>query len=1002
MPKTRPLTGNDVLNNPALLNRIGAEFAPRKQRDERAGLVAIGNNPIKGTPYASAFSSSELNVPTTRDKTQEQLREELMSRARSPRENYITHNGNITELKKLATDLGIPLEEDLSNPVHVPRKMTPEEQDKANRESAEYLAAEEVEKERQRAEKERIALETKLAKEEERNAALAHDLSINPPRTEQEAKARKENVFTSQQRLQELMERRDLVRERENERLEAQSQARERNKASAAEQLKRLQAQENQPLEEIDKTVKAVEDANVVEISGAPRYAQEAHKAKVLAALRNFKQPYEQYLGQNFADETPEQLTSQIRVHELDPSQGETLREYNELKSRLENIPSNPAMNATQPYLKRDRSLLEAHRGLVGAEEDEMEKIYRQRAMEHLEEDILPKIRDKYAIPGVRHHGHMARDEDRAIRNYSRELNNSLNDMRLKNKQITIPATLAHQGNQLKEAQLAQTAGVSDAQHEMDATKTLKSLQDSHYAHKDKFAATLGRLGDVKQQKNQAILDLEKEEFYKRHGYNDAKLGVLSNILAAHPVTTATSSTGTLPGKVWKSPESTAGQMMAAQGANFMPKESPFKKGGRVKKAIGGTLNPIDPIQDAINWSVIDRESPMDELKRDVRRQRAMGMMNMMKNRRAYAIGGGVSPIEQGAAIAEGISYKEKLKRAKEKALEQAERDQIQTEQPMLTGALKTMSRAAARQKTPDWMEPNWLQGIGTAVSGTFEDRDAEAAAFRAQRQAAIDRQLKMAEGEEASERDARDYGLKERVAESNIAHHRAMEEIGRMSKTKDLSQPTEKELGEIKKDVAAFEAAEIAEHQRKVADEALGSVSTGGFLGSVSQNPYLGGSYSASALSKIGSMIPRSTIKASSPEQYQTAESQGEALVNKIKDLDKQITSTGRGSVADLMHNIRTKQNTTDPANVIKTKSASIGSRFSSIQEQAISDLLRRPHGLVEAQKLLQKKGMTVDDFVRMQNGGEPTPYTTKTPSVSPGWSPEKEARLQQLKAKA
>jgi len=776
------------------------------------------------------------------------------------------------------------------------------------------------------------------------------------------------------------MERRDLIHNREKEREGVELNAREQNKANAAEQLKRLQAQQGAPREEINKAIKGVEDANVAEIAGSPRFIQEALKAKVLLGVRELNKPYEPYMGQRLPDETPEQLTAQIRLHEIDPFQGETLQEHNELKDRIKNISSNPAMNATQPYLKRDRSLLEAHRGLVGDEEDEMERIYRQRAMEHLEEDILPKIRDKYAIPGVRHHGHMARDEDRAIRNYSRELNNSLNDMRLKNKQITIPAALQHQGNQLKEAQLAQTAGISDAQHEMDATRALKALQESHYAHKDKFAASLSRLGDVKQQKEAERLRLQEQEFNQRRGFDQSKLENFSNILAGHPVTSATTSTGTLPGKVWQSPYSTQGQMMASQGANFMPKESPFKKGGRVKKAIGGTLNPIDPIQDAINWSVIDRESPMDELKRDVRRQRAMGMMNMMKNRRAYAIGGGVSPIEQGAAIAEGISYKKKLKRAKEKALEQAERDQVREEQPMATDALEVMSRAAARQKTPDWMEPNWLQGVGTAIAGTFEDRHKKDESFRKQRQDAIDRQLKMAEGEEESERNARDYSLKERVAESNIAHHRAMEDIGRMSKTKDLSQPTEKDLQAISKAISKYEAWEDVENKAKDVDSTLAGLPTGELSGSI-------GSWGASALSLLAPITGAGEV--SSPGAYQDADTATKSLLDSWKDARQKEIGGGKLTDAQLRLMESAKASTKNTPKSNKKITTNLTSTGKNKRYQAITELLLHKGGEQFAEGLLARNGETIQDYVDWKNGvrKQPIPETPGEPSVG---SPE------------
>lgn len=772
--------------------------------------------PIPGWPEVNAtagkLSDDELNsfarkagiinTPTTREKTLEELRDELLPVTPFMQKAKVI-NGNLDELKQLAKSKNVSLELPIDVPIPEPRKMTVEEQEEYNRlvkEEEDEKVRQDEEKERQRAQKERMQLEKELAKQERERKIAEVEFNTTAPKTEQEAERRKEYLLYRDQAIQSLKERRELVHNRELEREGVERTARETNKANAEEQLKRLLAQQNAPREEVNKAVRAIEDANAAEISGSPRFIQEALKAKILLGIRELNKPYEPYLGQRIPDETPEQITAQIKLNELDPFQGETLREHEELKERVKNMPRNPAMRATERYLDSpNQTLLQTHRDLVGDEENEMERIYRQRALEHLEEDILPKIRDKYATPGVIAHGHQSRDQERAIRSYSRELNNSLNEMRLKNKQITVPAALQHQENKARKAQLAQNAGISDATHEIASTNALKALQDSHYAHKDKFAASLSRLGDVKQQKEAERLRLQEQEFNQRRGFDQTKLENFSNILAGHPVTKSKTSTGSMPGMVIQSPYSTSGQMMGSLGAQFMPRQQDYKKGGRVKKAIGGTLNPINPVQDAINWSVIDRESPMDELKRDVKRQRALGMMNMLKQRRAYAIGGGVSPIEVGAQIAEGVSYKEKLKRAKQKAFEQAERDQIQVEKPMLTDALETMSRAAARAETPSWMEPNWMQRMGKAVSGTFEDRNAKEDAFRKQRQDAIDRQLKMAEGEEKSERDLRDFGLKEKLGESTIAHHRAMEGIAAKNSNQVKPNITEKQQKEIR-----------------------------------------------------------------------------------------------------------------------------------------------------------------------------------------------------------
>ncbi len=165
------------------------------------------------------------------------------------------------------------------------------------------------------------------------------------------------------------------------------------------------------------------------------------------------------YRGERIAQETPLQIIAKGKLLELDPFLGETKANQQTIIDKIKALDPDPAKNAVREYLMpSSQTLGQPHEYLIGDEETAAEDVYRRRAIEHFNKDVLPSIRNKYS-PSSHLYGSRDREISKARQNYERELEDTISIMRLKNRAITVPAALQHQEQRIKSGQaLSQSA----------------------------------------------------------------------------------------------------------------------------------------------------------------------------------------------------------------------------------------------------------------------------------------------------------------------------------------------------------------------------------------------------------------------------------------------------------------------------------------------------------------------------------------------------------------
>lgn len=936
-PQLIPVVQSNLLDPNTFMRSLSRDLNPYRLRDVEDILKRYSENEEADIPYETIRTIVEY-----------------LNNAPNPNENDLINTlPNFSSRIKFKNSISNKLNEVMNDFKTLPTK----ESTRVSEEEAAVTQAREA-RIRERA----LAAEREAAqrREAERLAQLtAANQAANPIDTStpqgQEAARRQEEAIRQTVSLE------DSLRQQHAEALANESKrklderlARERNAAQAnLKKAKKPTAAE--AIQDLESKISAGETTST---QNMPAFHQEALRGLYKGAVRDvFNREYEPYLNERIAQKTPLQTLSQQRLAELDPFLGETKANQQNIIERIRGLDKDPAKTAIREYLNpASQTLGQAHEDLIGAEERAAEDVYRRRGMEHLQEDILPKIRNKYS-PISHIHGGRDKELTRAVRNYGREIEDALSGMRLKNRAITVPAALQHREQQTKSGQALANAAISDSQHNMAAIEGLQKAQDATIGSKEKFINSLHGIGQAEQAREQQKNDLAYEQFKEQRDQGLSNLERFSNIIRGHHLPTASTSTNLLPPKFVASPYSAAGEIMSSNAANMMS-QRPFKRGGRVTKADGGNISPL---QDAINWSVIDRESPIDEMKRNVRRQQAMDMMGRLKNhRQMYAEGGAISPIEKGAMTANNIAMLEKSKQDRERFRAYNASKQIHQSNPWLTDVFRYGAAGVANSKSLEpygnMAIPSGLHSSMRAMNTVFDKKDKERAAFEKAQQEAMDRDLGLLKDEEGIERDARKFDFetekfKEQMAlnrlmhQENVRHHTSMENLGREKvENKPLTDAEQKTIDKNMSKIMNW---------KKVLDDSLAGeelykdLPTGGIIGEMALNKKFGGSYGAALASVVD---PTST--ATSPEKFRLAKGLSNSLVSNLK-----LATAEGGKTSNLMFMAlqESKPNPdVDPEENMR--------RFGGINNASLGEILQGVHGLERKRGGAESAGLILD----------------------------------------
>jgi hypothetical protein len=408
-----------------------------------------------------------------------------------------------------------------------------------------------------------------------------------------------------------------------------------------------------------------------------------------------------------------------------------------------------------QPYVKMmTRNPSKMYKELMGDAEREHLNDIRNEGAEHFNKNILPGIHAKYQVPGLLQHGHMGRDIGNATERFSKGLNSAVAQHKASFREMAIGAAQKHAGLQGQAAHILSTAADKDTEQNLKAVNDLENIRREDTREKAAHNTQLGLLGAADQARDQSRIDEQRNRFNEARDAKGNMLRQLSDIQNKYQGVQPIIVPPRIPSSAGSIQKDLA-SMAASAGGNLLnqamnpQQQQPIqrKKGGVVKKAYGGIVNPVET---AIQNAVVQKSDPIYELRR---------LLNMPDPVQHYAIGGQVSPIQAGAQEAQQYAghsaMQKKLQRMRQPVPEIG-----------LMGALA--------DATGDVSGDSWLGHSLRAFNSGYSRQDKRREAQRQRIDSADDLEYKLQNDIEAKAQQEKTMALKERVANAQIGHYGA------------------------------------------------------------------------------------------------------------------------------------------------------------------------------------------------------------------------------------
>lgn len=338
-------------------------------------------------------------------------------------------------------------------------------------------------------------------------------------------------------------------------------------------------------------------------------------------------------------------------MHELHPDTPENVDQYHALTNILgRHAQSNAVAESAEPYLNElSKNPALRHKELMGDVERDFNRNILDESTREFNEKILPGIRDKYQTPGLRMHGHQGKNAEEAARRHGEGVTSALAKAGIGMRGTTLNAANAHAGNLAHAAGINQKAAAEDRTHNTEATKMLAEAQNKRTMNKAAWmtdARNVGQSQRLQLQKERDIANAQQKDI-ENHGLNNAMIAAkLAQGLPADQSISGVERLQTpMPETTKGNLESNIGQTLGGMGGSMFNRKmnSGHKKGGRIQKAVGGQVNPM---QDVIQNAVIDKIDPVTELRRML--QHTQGIQGLQA-RQQLKIGGMVDPIKAGS-----------------------------------------------------------------------------------------------------------------------------------------------------------------------------------------------------------------------------------------------------------------------------------------------------------------------------------------------------------------
>ncbi len=499
-------------------------------------------------------------------------------------------------------------------------------------------------------------------------------------------------------------------------------------------------------------------DSDVLQTEHGPKFYQKLLRGTYKQAAKAYGGDPFVYQGSAFVNPSELETIARGRVQEISPFS----RQEEERNQALNDIilsyaNDQTAQESIKPYLAElSKNPARHHKELMGDVESNMEDTITNRANRNFLEKVLPTIRSKYQTPGLLQHGHMGKDIGEAVEKHGRGVAEELSKAKLGMRNITLNASQRHAQQQGEAAGISQQAAIKDRQNNLDAINALQIADKQRKAEKGAYVGNLERLGKQDTDLAQRHRNYEIELAHRIHEHPKTQVEGMASVLKGVPQPyKATGITGkgparpeTTEGQLWTG----AGNMLAGAGAYMMPR--PAKKGGRIHKAVGGQ---VDPMQDVIQNAVIDRRDPVTELRQMI--QHARGVQ-ALQGRQQLKIGGSVDPIQAGATDANLYAGHSSMKNK----LERLRRPQ---EGKSPAGFMSAMAAASKDTK-------GWLGDIMRAYGSADEQINKEKSEHRNRINSADDLEYALQEKLKDRAQKEREMAAKDKMDAANIAHLQA------------------------------------------------------------------------------------------------------------------------------------------------------------------------------------------------------------------------------------
>lgn len=392
---------------------------------------------------------------------------------------------------------------------------------------------------------------------------------------------------------------------------------------------------------------------------GSPEDRQMKHDVYGVAR-DNFMRSYKPYLGETVAQLSSGEERMRQMYHHMNPfTNKEQLAHDADMQQRIQGLDElNRPSEAAEPYLNRmSENPLTLQEKLFGESERQQLNDILAAEDENFFDNVLPQLKRKYMVPGLKRHGGMQRSIDEATKKYQKQRGRLANEFRNENKKFSIGAAQNY-------AQQQGTAAGLSAQNAIhDVGEGLRKAQASQNVNQEKnrvrhLAAGLqGETGAVERGIQQANLNRGLAEHNEAEDFPNKKVNQVVSVFSGVPLAQSFHDITNNPLRANPKVDnsnvfSTLGASAVGAGANRIAlggggEGRKYAKGGliksRKKKAGGGSI-----MGEAVQNAVIDREDPLKALHKLMNRQRLAEMQNKSMRRR-LRVGGPVSPIQQGA-----------------------------------------------------------------------------------------------------------------------------------------------------------------------------------------------------------------------------------------------------------------------------------------------------------------------------------------------------------------